>query len=414
MFATVSDGIASSRKWAFAFIHLGNSKLIQYSIDSEGKFTEVAPFGPYADSRIITDPKGRFIYVIDGRSIYWYKVTRNNKLARCGRVTSKIFGASRGVFDKSGRFLYLVTYDRYDSSIRRMNVRSDGSLAFSNYRKISIKEDTVAIAIHPEKPYLYTLHTPNLFKYEYSYIMQFRINENGSLTPLKPRDVHAGSDLAGLAFSHDGRYLYSSQYHYMDIAQFQWKTNGQLKPMGELNYGIPQELPDFMGRMPCFHGANIVAAPNGHGLLVSDDEWRALYSFVIKEDGHLLYDDMYYTDGSKFVRDSKLWKEAEAHPVPLSEEEKAEGYSSMINKAYYQLTANLTTARLTAAGPNGILYSLSHMGVFRFKVKTDGSLQALGWAIKFPKDWWDKNAKLKTDGVTLDMYPVNQFTIVSN
>jgi 6-phosphogluconolactonase (cycloisomerase 2 family) len=109
-------------------------------------------------------------------------------------------------------------------------INANGTLT-KNGLSVPFSQFAFQCAVTPDGKYLYVvaLNTPD------NVVAQYAINANGTITPLSPPTVPAGSFTTSVTVSPDGKYLYVTNNKDNTISQFRINADGTLRPLSPPN-----------------------------------------------------------------------------------------------------------------------------------------------------------------------------------
>lgn len=412
---------AFASKQTFAYIMLSNGKVLQYRVDTEGKFYPLKPeiyqlnvkaedmmYSP----NMVIDHRGRYAYFSGFSWIYMCKINNDGSLGTLSET--KAGSSSDMTFNKSGRFFYVANYSTTGKNISQFSVKDDGTLNPIDPPIVRGLNDLSSfhLATHPIKPYLYVfVATPGIVENN-PMILQYKINSNGKLSRLKPFSVPANCSPGKMVFSSDGKWVYISSGNSMYLSYFKVSEQGQLEHKGNISYNGYQRGPDF-GYGQLFNGANIVMSSSNKNLFVTDNEWSGLFKFNVNADKKVVFDDSYWVENNRLLSDSDLQRKVRSQITKnKSTSEDTTNDTIAISNAYHEKFISLTSSKLVTESYDGTFYGFGSFGIIRFGVDADGSIIPKDPAFSFTKGRWLAIAKNNdTEGYDV-AYPV-KFLIVT-
>ncbi len=183
---------------------------------------------------------GQYIYTIDGErnAVYQFKVGPNGVLVPFAQTALATGNGPIAIAAAlHGRSVYVANYS--SSSISQYILGSDGSLAYENPMAISTAGPPVALVIEPTGHFLYVVcqAQDNVSK---ANVAQYRISNNGTLTPLLPDQVILKHQPNSITTDVLGHYVFVSYRNEANIDRFEIGPDGvSVKPEIGCNYYFP-------------------------------------------------------------------------------------------------------------------------------------------------------------------------------
>jgi 6-phosphogluconolactonase (cycloisomerase 2 family) len=216
-------------KFLFAIDH--NEGIRQFTINANGTLTQNGPdvtTGQLFAAAITTD--GKYLYTSGGPR--QYRINPDGTLSLIG-VLSLSSGTEEGMCtNPAGPYLYVTFSPRAGGGggIDVYTINANGTLT-KNGLSVPFSQFAFQCAVTPDGKYLYVvaLNTPD------NVVAQYAINANGTITPLSPPTVPAGSFTTSVTVSPDGKYLYVTNNKDNTISQFRINADGTLRPLSPPN-----------------------------------------------------------------------------------------------------------------------------------------------------------------------------------
>lgn len=224
--ATQGDPIAMvidpSGKYLYEVMH--NFGIRSFLINADGSLTQNGPDFPDGGHQMFAAaiaPDGKALYVssAQGGGIRIETINADGTLTNSGHVDDFSYGMT---LDSVGKHLYLET----DTGIKVYQIGADDSLTQVG-TSLVVSNDMTDGVVTPDGKYFYTvsgLITSNL-------VWQFKINGDGSLTPLSPATAPAGTQHLGINITPDGKFVFLPNYLDGTISRYQVDANGTLTPL---------------------------------------------------------------------------------------------------------------------------------------------------------------------------------------
>ena len=230
----------------------------------------------------------------------------------------------------------------------------------------------VEIAIHPNGQYAYVANNLGLGFNSEGTVAQFRVNANGTLTPLSPATVPSGGSVSDVAVDPSGKYVYATSARDGRVFQYAVGTDGRLSPLN------PASVVSDAGANPAPNGLAI--HPNGQYVYVANGGTPSQATFRINSDGTLTKIQSVTQGGIP----KRSWIDASGKYLYSSNQAGLSQYGINTDGT---LTQNGPQLSLTVFGlvtdPTGKnLYASGYQGLtgdrtFQFAIQNDGKLTAL-------------------------------------
>jgi 6-phosphogluconolactonase (cycloisomerase 2 family) len=216
----------------FAFVpNNTDGTLLGYTVNADGTLT---PRGTLTNIQAIgilaADSKAAFLYAASdsdsGAMLSQFRVNADGTVTALNPA-SLALPTDPGNFsvDPQGRFLFGALSDT--SLPASWHINADGTLT-----QISLPatNDNGAASVSPlVDPSGRFLYSPSLLgEASFGQILQFRLNADGSLTPLNPPGIHAGTFLLALNIDPSGQFVYAIDTINSVVSGFQIGTDGTL------------------------------------------------------------------------------------------------------------------------------------------------------------------------------------------
>jgi flagellin-like hook-associated protein FlgL len=219
--------------FAYALGTAVGASLTLFSIDSNGILTPKGsafnstgvPGNQGTRGGITIDPTGKYAYVTFSRNgsgwngvVGEYSIGSDGKLTPLGSTASiGNSGATGIVTDPSGKYLYVV-----DGNVYQYSIGANGVLTSLSPPLVSIPfSSPYGITINPAGTYAYVTN-------ENGFISQFSIGLNGTLTPLNPPQVSTHTGLGTLTIDSTGTHAYVVSSNNNIVYQYSIGADGQL------------------------------------------------------------------------------------------------------------------------------------------------------------------------------------------
>lgn len=246
---------AADSKRVFAYVSFEDGTVAQYRVSTTGEFIPLSPASLKVDQTpaVFVDRKARFLYVSGSTRLddeHYRNTISQFRIERDGTLTplnpaavstnrerlpdSNFEHPLFGVFDRSGKYLY-VALSSSDGKVAQFAVNGDGTLSPLSPATVDAGNAPGRIVIHPTKPFVFVGN-----RYDGN-ISRYRIGKDGTLTPLHSNESmdFGGSDLA---FSADGKYLYSTADRYQTLEQYEVGEDGTLSEVSSASFASDEDL----------------------------------------------------------------------------------------------------------------------------------------------------------------------------
>lgn len=360
---------ATAASTAFAYITYEDGSIDQYKINPTGKFIFLkrgAAEKELADSAgtTVSDAAGVAFELGQFGAIGRYKVNKDGTLTfiKKAYISQTVAPAEDMAIDPHGRFMYITVLgtglESSNGTVVQYRINSDGSISPLTPKSVPTGYDPGAIVFHPTKPYVYVSNDRE------GTISQYHMKANGQLTPMKPAKVDVAGRTGSIAFSHDGRYAFVISIMGRSIVQCSISDSGALTPIASGSYA--DEL------NTCCGYPDIVVSPN-NVVLISDSMGMSLHIFRLTNGKINDRPSRSY----KVTRDNKLRTREEI--TAIRDKQLAEKGLPIPNLPYYEDAGtidNLLTQSCKSLWQDkeGCYYLLTLSGVVRFKLKDDDSV----------------------------------------
>jgi len=207
--------------------------IYQFSQTSSGSLVPLKPshVGINDAFDCVADPYGRFLYVA-GNHLHRFRVDNDGGLAPLGPIISTETQAATPVITPDGRFLYLLhahsgeELGNLPDAVIPYRIAADGTPHLIRGAATNPGPQPSALAVDRTGRFLYVV----VYNYDLSgnlaYLRQYRINQNGTLTPLKPDRLGSGAAPEMLVADPSGPFLYLSSKS--GISSWRIKPDGTL------------------------------------------------------------------------------------------------------------------------------------------------------------------------------------------
>ena len=220
----VSLAIDAGGRFLYAADH-GEGKIYPYRINADGALTSLGIGPTGAAFSIAITPDGKFVY--GGYQLTENRVNPDGTLTNIGTIPTAAVQEDIAV-DGSGKFLYTVegAVAGTQGHIVPYKINPDGSLT-ANGPPVPFGTTTYKLLLHPNGRFLYAT---SIFMPD-NQVGQFRINEDGTITPLSPATVPTGGLPFSGSVSPDGKYVYFTSQRDNTVSQFRVNADGTLTPL---------------------------------------------------------------------------------------------------------------------------------------------------------------------------------------
>jgi 6-phosphogluconolactonase (cycloisomerase 2 family) len=244
--SALSFTINCTTQTAAYVVNQGDNTISMYTINSDGSLSAMSPsvvstdIGPNA---LVIDPLGKYLYTDsfgvngEGNTLRQYRILGDGSLSLIDRRVLTNSGASSMSLDSQGKFLY-VTHSgdslSLGNTITQYKIDSNGSLSPLAIPFVYSGMGPTSIALDPSGQYAYVTNFGNYFG---NTLSLFNI-VNGSLQPMTPSVQQVAPGLINMVVSPSGRYAYALNcYSSSAISQFSINSTGALIPIGAVPIG---------------------------------------------------------------------------------------------------------------------------------------------------------------------------------
>ncbi len=285
----------------FAYVDSASAHSLNlYRVETDGRFSALSPANiTYSDiiDSLTADPKGRYLYVsCRGEGIRQYKIHASGALTPLSPAVVAVppppqesdFINTGMAVHPGGRYLYVA--DATTSRIQKYTISSDGQLSSRQPPVVSDK-NVYRLAIHPNGKTLYALLREPAAAGEpqpTSYIGQYRIKNNGDLTPLSPAQIYAGEGASSIAINgpQQAVYVVNSFNDPQCISQFHIGASGALTPLSPSVVASGFSLDAAVGG-----SSDVVVSPDGLHAYATNNPEGTVVGYTVAANGALINPD---------------------------------------------------------------------------------------------------------------------------
>jgi 6-phosphogluconolactonase (cycloisomerase 2 family) len=267
-----------------AYIALsGTTKVSTFTIEADGRLVSLdSDESGTAPRSVAVDPFGRYAYAANSGSddVGQFAVGADGSLTAMTPVASVAAGSEPYfiVADPSGRYTYVANFGTGDDTVSQFKIGDDGALLPNAPNVIRVPSRPRYLAITGG-----SLPVQAVSKFAYvansgsNSVSQFTIGTDGTLSPMTPPSVLAGTEPVSVTVDPSGRYAYVAALGLNSNAVFQFTigTDGILSPMS-----------------PAFEPAgvdpvSVTVDPSGRYAYVAASGSDRVFQFTIGTDGML-------------------------------------------------------------------------------------------------------------------------------
>lgn len=238
--APTSIAIDPSGKYAYV-ANFGSDNVSQYSISATGALAAMAPATVVAgtgSSVVTVDPSGKYVYVANQTSanVSQYSVGATGVLTAMSPATMAGIGTITGpIAVVSGaqpvqavpKYAYVANTTSNDVSAYSIET-STGALT-SIGTPVATGRSPSSVTVDPTGKFAYVTNSFN--GVGGNSISQFAITANGTLSPMNPATVAAGTQPMSITIDPSGRYAYVANSGSTTVSQYTIGASGALTPM---------------------------------------------------------------------------------------------------------------------------------------------------------------------------------------
>ena len=222
--------------YAFTANYTDNSVSTYKVNGSTGGLTNLgkvaAGAGPYS---VTVDPLGKYAYVTNffhgagGDSVSQYTIDANGALAPMTPATVAAgINPSSVTIDPSGKYVYVV--NQGGNTVSQYTIGAGGALTPMSTATVPAGSVPSSVTIDPSGKYVYVANY-GLFGIAGGSISQYTIGAGGSLTPMTPATVAAGTNPTSVTVDSLGKYAYVANQGSNSVSQYTIGAGGALTPM---------------------------------------------------------------------------------------------------------------------------------------------------------------------------------------
>lgn len=265
----------------FAYLaHTGLNEVLAFAIGSDGELRPigaVATASPYA---MDISPDGRTVYAsnVGTRTVSAFTVdTVDGSLTPLPPVDTGVDNTKGVAVTPDGRYLYVSHGDPADtepSALTGFALTAGGAVG-RQVAKVPIGVSGAETVITPDGQFVYVVHQVS------NDVHGFRINYDGSLTPVPGSPIPTGDFAEGAEISPDGKRLY--------VAAVGVENGDQTFPGAVVGYAIGRDgsLTETVPRVTMTSPIGIGFSPDGQRMYVSDFTDSVVNTFAVAGNGHL-------------------------------------------------------------------------------------------------------------------------------
>jgi 6-phosphogluconolactonase (cycloisomerase 2 family) len=202
-----------------------NFGLRSYVVNGDGTLTRNGPDTPSGQAfSLAVSPNDKFVLLgsLPAQSL---AIQPDGKLVKVGDIAN--FGTPDGItINPASTFAYATASVVGASGIQALAIAPDGTTTAVG-APVPFGAAAYKVVITPDGKFVYavSLSAPD------NVVGQFKVNANGSLTPLSPATVPASSFTTNVTVSPDGKFLYTTNYRDNTVSQFRINADGTLTPL---------------------------------------------------------------------------------------------------------------------------------------------------------------------------------------
>lgn len=368
-----------SLKEKFAYVSYGDGTIEQYCIGADGGFRPLAPtsvrVGKFP-SRVVSGPSGEHAYIASEDGIQQFSINQDGTLSSPD-LLSIAPRPENLLVDRTGHYAYAtVNIDR--GYVLQYRVSDNGRLSPLSPPSVRAGGCPSALAFHPSRQFLYVSSRWD------GTVSQYRIESDGNLVPLSPPRVSVGQQGGDIAFSHSGKYGYVTDERAERIVMLRVNENGTLTPVSSCGYSS-----DFV---MCCGVTKIAVDPDDRTLFVTNNAGAVYEINVTRDPGpSLRLAEHYLLTNDNKMRSLKETRESAKDEIARKRAGKDD--VDALNTEIAVVNADLKRPFYATYDSGGTLHLISHAGVLRRKVKPDGKMESLAPAFAWP----DKAKAVKSE-----------------
>jgi DNA-binding beta-propeller fold protein YncE len=142
-------------------------------------------------------------------------------------VTLQQAGPIRTAVDLTAKFVYVA--NEASHNISQFKINADGTLSLLATPTVPVGHEPLCLVVDPA-PGTHTLYVAAMDTTG-SALYQFNINTDGTLTPLSPASVSAGTTTVSIVVTPDGKYVYVINFSNGNLSQYKVNADGTLTPL---------------------------------------------------------------------------------------------------------------------------------------------------------------------------------------
>jgi 6-phosphogluconolactonase (cycloisomerase 2 family) len=237
--ATVGAGrafVAVDPLGTYAYVANWDTETVsQYTISTDGT---LAPLNPATvavpaarPSFVVVDPSGRYVYVANDTAgtIAQYTIGTNGTLTPMNPPTISLTATPTSIaVDPSGKYAYVGNNN--GNAVFQYTIGPDGTLAPMSPATVLAVFGPNSVAVDPSGRYAYAGNN-NGVPISPDSVSQYTIGTDGTLAPMSPASVPAGSECDSVTVDPSGKYVYVTNFNDDSVSQYTIGKNGTLTPM---------------------------------------------------------------------------------------------------------------------------------------------------------------------------------------
>lgn len=354
--------LKSLPKQTYAYLSYYDGTIEQYKVTPNGKFIPLSPAIVHTGeemsvSRVAIDPSERFAYAVAGDDVYQFKIKQNGTLQLLkSEFISKGKNPVSVVVDNTGNFVYVILNHFKSGDIAQYRINKDGTLSPLVPATVPAGLAAACAAIHPTKPIIYVTNMSD------GTISQYVIGKEGTLSPMNPPVIKMGGSPGKIVLSKDGKYAYIVDVRGQTILLLGINCDGSLVLLSGASYGSEDD--------PCCGNVTITLGPSG-SVFLSDGMGNSLYEFKVTSRQIIKRVEDY-----KLTRDNNIKTRKETYAsvrqnrAKLGKEEPSpDDDIDALNDLNYDLGSASGEPYTVEFSPDGMFYVVNSSGVARFEIE---------------------------------------------